>query len=68
MSKFKIIRLPEDTPGLKAEDVQKDQQSPGAVGADSDTPAKQADRKLAEFIMSNYKESIFVRAISWLKR
>ncbi|KAM3454862.1 hypothetical protein MY5147_008926 [Beauveria neobassiana] len=62
MSKFRTIRLPEGTPGLKVEDVQKDQHPSAAVGAESDTPAKQADRKLAEFIIKTYQKDIFVRA------
>lgn len=59
MSKFRTIRLPEGTPGLKVEDVQKDQHPSAAVGAESDTPAKQADRKLAEFIIKTYQKDIF---------
>ncbi|KAM3562087.1 hypothetical protein ARSEF4850_002935 [Beauveria asiatica] len=59
MSKFRTIRLPEGTPGLKVEDVQKDQHPPATVGAESDTPAKQADRKLAEFIIKTYQKDIF---------
>ncbi|KAM3549380.1 hypothetical protein ARSEF4850_008887, partial [Beauveria asiatica] len=63
MSKFRIIRLPDDAPGLNVEGMQQGQHLIDAVGADPDTPAKKADRKLPEFIVMTYTEDIFIRAM-----
>lgn len=68
MNKFKVFRLPDDAPGLKIEDMAPVQRPSGAVDTDSDTAAKRADRKLAEFLVTNYDDDIFVRAIRWSEK